>query len=289
MPRATTVPDLSPLKRAYLALEQLQAKCRDLEQARSEPIAVVGMACRLPGGADTPEAYWRLLRAGVDAVCDVPADRWDVDAYYDPDPAAPGKMCTRPGGFLRERVDEFDPQFFGISPREADSMDPQQRLLLEVGWEALENAAQIEDRLAGSATGVFVGITSHDYADLHLSHQDCVAVGTHVITGNTHNAAAGRLSYCFGFQGPCLAVDTACSSSLVAVHLAAQACCRANAAARWPAASILILSPVATIALSQGGVLAPDGRCRAFDAAASGMVRGEGCAIVVLKRLSDAH
>src|SRR3954466_8911191 len=177
--------DLSLLKRAYLALEQVQAKCRTLEQARSEPIAVVGMACRLPGGADTPEAYWRLLQDGVDAVSDVPADRWDVDALFDPDPAAPGRMYTRRGGFLREPIDRFDPQFFGISPREAESMDPQQRLLLEVAWEALEGAAQIEDRLAGSATGVFVGITSHDYADLLMAGQELRQVGTHIITGNT--------------------------------------------------------------------------------------------------------
>jgi acyl transferase domain-containing protein len=280
--------DLSPLKRAYVALEQLQAKCRDLEQARSEPIAVVGMACRLPGGADSPEAYWRLLRAGDDAVCDVPADRWDVDAYYDPDPAAAGKMCTRAGGYLRERVDAFDPQFFGISPREAESMDPQHRLLLEVAWEALENAAQIEDRLAGSSTGVFVGITSHDYADLHLPGHDLRSIATHIITGNTHNAAAGRLSYCFGFQGPCLAVDTACSSSLVSIHLACKSLLLGECRRALAGGVNLILSPVATIALSQGRVLAPDGCCRAFDAAASGMVRGEGCAIVVLKRLSHA-
>nr|QEO74256.1 Beta-ketoacyl synthase [uncultured bacterium] len=279
---------LSPLKRAYVALEQLQAKCRELEQARSEPIAVVGMACRLPGGAADPEAYWQLLRAGVDAVGDIPADRWDVEAYYDPDPAVPGKMCTRSGGYLREGVDGFDPQFFGISPREAESMDPQHRLLLEVGWEALENAAQIEDRLATSSTGVFIGITSHDYADLHLPGQDLRGIGAHVITGNTHNAAAGRLSYCFGFQGPCLAVDTACSSSLVAIHLACRSLLQGECRRALAGGVNLILSPVATIALSQGRVLAPDGRCRAFDAAASGMVRGEGCAIVVLKRLSHA-
>jgi phthiocerol/phenolphthiocerol synthesis type-I polyketide synthase D len=279
--------DLSPLKRAYLALEELQERCRELEQARSEPIAVVGLACRLPGGADTPAAYWQLLQDGVDAVCDVPADRWDVEAWYDPDPAVAGKMCTRAGGYLRERVDLFDPQFFGISPREAESMDPQHRLLLEVAWEALEDAAQIEDRLATTPTGVFIGITSHDYGDLHLPSHDA-PLAAHIITGNAHNAAAGRLSYCFGFQGPCMALDTACSSSLVAVHLA----CRSLLAGECRRALVggvnLILSPIATVALSQGRVLAPDGCCRAFDAAASGMVRGEGCAVVVLKRLSHA-
>ena len=282
------IADLSLLKRAYVALEQVQAKVDALEQARREPIAVVGMACRLPGGADTPEAYWQLLRNGVDAVCDMPAGRWDVEALYDPDPAAPGKICTRRGGFLRDPVDQFDPQFFGISPREAERMDPQQRLLLEVGWEALENAAQIEDRLACSATGVFVGLTSHDYADLHLASHDLRQIDTHVLTGNSHNAAAGRLSYCFGFQGPCLAIDTACSSSLVAVHLACKSLLLGECRRALAGGVNLILSPVAGIALSQGGVLAQDGCCRAFDAAASGMVRGEGCAVVVLKRLSDA-
>jgi acyl transferase domain-containing protein/acyl carrier protein len=285
---ADGAPELSPIKRAYLALERLQAKCRALEQARCEPIAVVGMACRLPGGADSPDAYWRLLRAGTDAVCDVPAGRWDIGAYYDPDPSAAGKMSTRLGGYLREPVDLFDPQFFGISPREAECIDPQHRLLLEVGWEALEHAAQIEDRLAGSPTGVFVGITSHDYSDWHFPSRDLRQVGTHMITGNSHNAAAGRLSYCFGFHGPALAVDTACSSSLVAIHLACRSLLQDECRRALAGGVNLILSPLASIALSQGRVLAPDGRCRAFDAAASGMVRGEGCAVVVLKRLSHA-
>jgi acyl transferase domain-containing protein len=279
--------DLSPLKRAYLALEQLQAKCEALEQGRSEPIAVVGMACRFPGGADDPEAYWRLLRSGTDAICDVPPGRWDVDAYYDPDPAAAGKMHTRSGGFL-QGVDLFDPQFFGISPREADSIDPQHRLLLETSWEALENAAQVEDRLAASPTGVFVGITSHDYADLHFAEGDLTRLPPHLITGNSHNAAAGRISYTFGFQGPALAVDTACSSSLVAIHLACRSLLDGECDRALAAGVNLILTPLGIIALGQGGVLAPDGRCRAFDAAASGMVRGEGCAVVVLKRLSRA-
>jgi acyl transferase domain-containing protein len=280
---------LSPLKRAYLALEALQARCRALEEARAEPVAVVGMACRLPGGADTPDNFWSLLRSGTHAVAEVPPGRWDAAAYFDPDPDAPGRMCTQRGGYLSEPVDAFDPQFFGISPREAETMDPQQRLLLEVAWEALENAAQVTDRLAGSDTGVFVGITSHDYADFHLTGLGARQLGAHTITGNTHNAAAGRLSYCFGFQGPCMAVDTACSSSLVAVHLACRSLLDGECRRALAGGVNLILSPIASIALSQGRVLAPDGTCRAFDAAAAGMVRGEGCAVLVLKRLSDAR
>ena len=156
---------LSPLKRALLALEEMQARLDALERSQSEPIAIVGMACRFPGNANDPEAFWRILRDGIDAITEVPSDRWDVDAYYDPDPEHPGKMYTRHGGFLRE-IDRFDPQLFGISPREALAMDPQQRLLLEVSWEALENAGQLEDRLAGSQSGVFLGITSNDYGPL---------------------------------------------------------------------------------------------------------------------------
>jgi acyl transferase domain-containing protein len=280
---------LSPLKRAYFALEALQARCRALEEARAEPVAVVGMACRLPGRADTPDNFWTLLRSGTHAVAEVPPGRWDAATYFDPDPDAPGRMCTQHGGYLSEPVDAFDPQFFGISPREAETMDPQQRLLLEVAWEALENAAQVSDRLAGSDTGVFVGITSHDYADFHLTGLGTRLLGAHTITGNAHNAAAGRLSYCFGFQGPCMAVDTACSSSLVAVHLACRSLLDGECRRALAGGVNLILSPIASIALSQGHVLAPDGTCRAFDAAAAGMVRGEGCAVLVLKRLSDAR
>jgi acyl transferase domain-containing protein/NAD(P)-dependent dehydrogenase (short-subunit alcohol dehydrogenase family) len=280
---------LSPLKRAYLALERAQARIDELERARTEPIAVVGMGCRLPGGIDGPDAYWDLLRDGVDAICETPADRWDVDSFYSPDPGAPGKMNTRNGGFLRGRIDEFDPQFFGISPREAESMDPQQRLLLEVAWEALEHAAQAQERLPASPTGVFIGITSHDYADVQRGPSSLLQLGMHNITGCAHNAAAGRLSYCMGFNGPCLALDTACSSSLVAVHLACRSLLDGECRRALAGGVNLILSPVATIALSKANVLAPDGRCRAFDKDASGMVRGEGCSVVVLKRLSHAQ
>src|SRR4029434_5876078 len=210
---------LSPLKRALLALEEMQARLDALERSQSEPIAIVGMACRLARDVQCPDAFWRILRDGIDAVTEVPSDRWDVDAYYDPDPEHPGTMYTRHGGFLRE-IDRFDPQLFWISPREGCTIDPQQRLLLKVSWEALENAGQLEDRLAGSQSGVFLGITSNDYGPLSLQSGEFSRIDPYHITGNALNAAAGRLSYTFGFHGPCMAIDTACSSSLVAVHLA---------------------------------------------------------------------
>jgi acyl transferase domain-containing protein len=278
---------LSPLKRALLALEEMQAKLDAMERLQSEPIAIIGMACRFPGNARDPEAFWRILHDGVDAITELPSGRWDIDSYYDPDPELPGKMYTRHGGFL-EGIDLFDPQFFGISPREAVTLDPQHRLLLEVSWEALENAGQFQDRLAGSQTGVFVGITSNDYGQLNLMSGELSQIDTYQITGNTLNGATGRLSYTFGFQGPCMAIDTACSSSLVAVHQACRSLSNGECSQALAGGINLILSPVATIALSKARVLSPDGRCRAFDGAANGMVRGEGCGIVVLKRLSDA-
>ena len=278
---------LSPLKRALLALEEMQSRLDALERSQSEPIAIIGMACRFPGNADAPDAFWRVLRNGIDAITEIPSDRWDIDDYYHPDPEYPGKMYTRQGGFLRE-IDRFDPQLFGISPREAVTMDPQQRLLLEVSWEALENAGQSQDRLAGNQSGVFLGITSNDYGPLSLQSGEFSQIDPYQITGNALNAAAGRLSYTFGFHGPCMAIDTACSSSLVAVHLACRSLSNGECSQALVGGVNLILSPVATIALSKARVLSPDGRCRAFDAAANGMVRGEGCGVVVLKRLSDA-
>ena len=240
-------------------LERAQARIDELVRAKTEPIAVVGMGCRLPGGVDGPDTYWALLRDGVDAVRETPSDRWDANAFYSPDPGAPGKMCTRLGGFLRERIDQFDPQFFGISPREAESMDPQQRLLLEVAWEALENGAQASERLPASPTGVFIGITSHDYADLQERSDAPLHLGMHSITGSTHNAAAGRLSYCMGFNGPCMAIDTACSSSLVAVHIACRSLLDGECLRALAGGVNLMLSPVATVALSRANVLRPTG------------------------------
>ncbi|HEY7509790.1 MAG TPA: type I polyketide synthase, partial [Vicinamibacteria bacterium] len=277
---------LSAEKRALLALRRMRARLDEVERSRHEPIAVVGMACRFPGGALSPEAFWGLLRAGVDAITEVPRERWDLEAWYDPDPEAPGKTYARHGGFLAG-VDQFDAAFFGLAPREAAAMDPQQRLLLEVAWEALEDAGQPADRLARSASGVFVGMTAGDYAQV-LDRAGREAIEAYWITGNSPNFAAGRLSYLLGLQGPSLVVDTACSSSLVAVHLACQSLRTAESRLALAAGVNLTLVPDGTVALSKARMLAPGGRCRTFDAAADGYVRGEGCGVVVLKRLSDA-
>ncbi len=249
-----------------------------------EPIAVVGIGCRFPG-ASGPEQFWQLLRDGVDAVSDVPGDRWDVDAFYDADPNAAGKMYTRRGAFV-DQVDQFDPGFFEIAPREATGMDPQQRLLMEVCWEALEHAGVAGDELANSETGVFIGISNSDYARLG---NGTAAIDPYVGTGTSSSIAAGRLSYFLGLHGPCLAVDTACSSSLVAVHLAMQNLHDGNCRTALAGGVNLILDPTSTIALSKLRALSPSGACHTFDEAADGYVRGEGCGIVVLKRLSDAH
>jgi acyl transferase domain-containing protein len=273
---------LSPKRLALLAVE-LQAKLEALEGAGLEPLAVIGLGCRFPGGADSPAAFWRLLERGGDAITEVPRDRWDVDAYFDPDPDAPGKMSTRFGGFIAD-VDRFDAQFFGITPREAASMDPQQRLLLEVAWEALEDAGQAPDRLTGSATGVFVGLCNADY--FHgIVRGDPAGLDAYVATGGAHSVAAGRLAYLLGLQGPNVAVDTACSSSLVAIHLACQSLRSGECRMALAGGVNVILSPETTIILSR----APDGRCKAFDARADGFVRAEGAGLVVLKRLSDAQ
>ena len=276
---------LSPEKQTLLALRRMRVRIEELERARTEPIAIVGMACRFPG-ANGPEAFWRLLRDGVDAITEVPRDRWDVDAYYDADPETPGKIYARHGGFLGG-VDQFDPQFFGIAPREAITMDPQQRLLLEVSWEALEDAGQAPDRLSRTPTGVFVGITGTDYSQL-LTRVGLDEIEAYWMTGNAPNFAAGRVSYLLGLQGPSVVLDTACSSSLVAVHLACQSLRAGESRLALAGGVNLILIPGTGIMLSKARMLAPDGRCKTFDAAADGYVRGEGCGVVVLKRLTDA-
>ena len=250
----------------------------------NEPIAIIGLSCRFPQ-AESPQAFWDLLRNGVDAITEVPSDRWDVDAFHADEPAA-GKVTTRFGGFL-DNVDLFDPAFFGISPREAARMDPQQRLLLEVSWEALENAFIPPSSLAGTRTGVFVGISSYDYS--RLQFDDPEMIDAYAGTGNAHSIAANRLSYVFDLRGPSMAVDTACSSSLVSAHLACQSLRNGESDLALAGGVNLILTPELTITFSQARMLAPDGHCKTFDASADGYVRGEGCGMIVLKRLSDAQ
>ena len=282
---AERIRKLSPAK-LLLVAEQLQARVAALDQARREAVAIIGIGCRLPGGADTPDGFWQLLCEGRDAIREVPHDRWDADALFDVDPDAPGRMSTRWGGFL-DAVDQFDPRFFGIAPREAISLDPQQRLLLEVTWEALEHAGVPADSLAGSSTGVFVGISGSDYFQLQMA-RGLETIDTYLASGTAHSVASGRLAYVLGAQGPTFSVDTACSSSLVAVHSAVQSLRAGECRMALAGGVNLILSPITTIALSKARMMAPDGRCKAFDARADGFVRSEGAGILVLKRLSQA-
>lgn len=276
---------LTPTKRALLELRELRARLADAEKAFNEPIAVVGIGLRLPGGVRDAETFARLLWSGSDAVKEIPGDRWSLDAFYDENPDAPGKMITRYGAFI-DHVDEFDAEFFGISPREAASMDPQQRLMLQVAWEALENAGHAPSSLDGSRTGVYVGVANNDYGRALFSNTE--AIDAYVSTGNAYSVVAGRLSYFLGLQGPSIAVDTACSSSLVAIHLACQALRLGECDLALSGGVNVILTPEMNINFSKARMMAPDGRCKVFDAAADGYVRGEGCATVVLRRLSDA-
>src|SRR6202171_6333991 len=275
---------LSPKRLALLALEQ-HAELEAIRQAQVEPIAIVGIGCRFPGDGAGPDAFWRLLRDGVDCITEVPPDRWEMSRYYDPDPEAAGKMYCKYGAFLSQ-VDRFDAHFFGVAPREAAQMDPQQHLVLEVAWEALEHAGLPPGGMAGSQTGVFLGACSYDYSLLQLS--DPGRIEAYTTSGAAPSILANRLSYLLDLQGPSLTVDTACSSSLVTVHLACQSLRQKECDVALAGGVNLILSPVASIALSKGRMLAPDGRCKTFDAGADGYARGEGCGVVVLKRLSDA-
>jgi acyl transferase domain-containing protein len=249
-----------------------------------DPIAIIGIGCRFPG-ADGPNAYWNLLKEGVDAVTEIPRDRWDVEAFYDPKPGTPGKMYTRCGGFLKD-IDQFDPIFFRIMPREAAQMDPQQRILLEVAWEALENAGVSPEQLAGSSASVYVGISTTDYNDLQANH--FASMDSYFGTGNAHSIAANRISYLLDLRGPSETIDTACSSSLVTIHTACRSLAEGESNLALAGGVNLIISPKNTIVFSQARMMSPEGRCKTFDAAANGYVRGEGCGIIVLKRLSDA-
>ena len=250
-----------------------------------EPIAIVAVSCRFPGAPD-PEAFWEVLSGGVDAIREVPEDRFDIDEFYDPDPETPGKTYTRFGGFL-DGIDGFDPEFFGISPREAVWIEPQQRLMLETAWEGIERAGYAPATLRGSRTGIFAGVGANEYAHL-LSSESIDKIEPYFITGNALNAISGRVAFALGLEGPAVAVDTACSSALVAVHQACQALHSGDCDMALAGGVNVLLSPVTVIAASRARMLSPVGRCKTFDASADGYVRSEGCGILVLKRLSDA-
>ncbi|WP_437512398.1 SDR family NAD(P)-dependent oxidoreductase [Sorangium sp. So ce1099] len=260
-----------------------------LSGADASPIAIVGVGCRLPGGIGSPEELWRFLSEGREAVGPMPPERWDTAAWYDPDPAAEGKMYVRDGAFLASNPDGFDAAFFGISPREATRMDPQHRLLLEASWEALEDAGMAPRSLSGQLVGTFVGIGPSDYGSLISKIGAGAAKDGYVATGVSTNFASGRLSYVLGVRGPSVAVDTACSSSLVALHLACQSLRAGECEVALAGGVQLMLSPEPFVYLSRMRALSADGRCKTFSAGADGYGRGEGCAVVVLKRLRDAE
>jgi 3-oxoacyl-(acyl-carrier-protein) synthase len=277
--------NLTPLGRAVLALKETQERLDALERRLSEPIAIVGMACRFPGGADGPEAYWRLLCEGRDAIGEVPPERWEVEAAGDEDSSGAGEMAGRWGGFL-EGIDGFDDRFFGIPEREAELIDPQQRMLLELAFEAIEDAGLAPRSLRGSRVGVFVGISASEYG-LLLSREPS-RDENFVATGTVPSIAANRISFHLGLTGPSVALDTACSSSLVALHLACQSLRAKECDLALVGGANLMLSPLPARSLARAGLASPNGRVHPFDEAAAGYVRGEGAGMLLLRPLGAA-
>ena len=280
---------LTPLQRAFLALNQAEARISALQAETRAPIAIIGLGCRAPGGVTDADSFWALLDEGRDAVRPPPRSRWDHEALYDPDPETPGRIAARCGGFIDD-IDQFDADFFGCSPREAEGMDPQQRLLLEVCWETLENAGQAPDRLHSSPTGVFIGAAG---SRLRLHANEGERPGQLRAALRLRHRAQRRCRagcrICWASRARASPIDTACSSSLVAIHMACQALRNRECRLALAGGVNLILAPEIYIALSRARMLAPDGRCKAFDAAADGFGRGEGCGVIALKRLSDAQ
>ncbi|HWT91656.1 MAG TPA: polyketide synthase, partial [Solirubrobacteraceae bacterium] len=270
---------------AARTIERLKEELQRERRRQTEPLAVVGMALRMPGGADDPEAFWDVLANGVDTVGDFPRERGQAESH--PDPDHPGTPYVTKGAFLDGRVDGFDPGVFGISPREAVGMDPQQRIVLELAWEALERAGYAPDGLADSATGVFVGVSTTDYVRMRQERGDPADVDHYQLLGEPA-FIAGRVSYTLGLQGPSNVVDTTCSSSLVALDQAARALRDRRCDLALAGGVNLMLSPYGFLLMSKFKALAPDGRCKTFDESADGYVRGEGAGLLVLKRLSDA-
>ena len=276
------------LKDALVAIRKLKSTIQSEQEKKQEPIAIIGMGMRLPGNVKNAKDFWNLLYHGVDAITDIPKDRFDAAALYDSDYSVPGKMVVKQGGFL-DHIDQFDGSFFDLSYAEIESMDPQQRILLEVTYEAFENAGINTKSLNGSNTGVYIGVTNNDYQKRHFRSGDYTLINPYSYTGTAYCSDSGRISYLLGLQGPAISIDTACSSSLVATHLAVQSLRSGETDMAVVGAANVIVDPEFTIFFSTINSLSKDSRCKTFDNDANGFIRSEGCGILILKRWSDAQ